>query len=167
MGINTSSRNFIYLYTFTIDELRQRQLDRYTAKHAFRYIKFRNTYCMLKNLSVLDLSNIKDLVDFKNINFNFIDDFKHLVKLNLSNNNITHMPVLSSRALKVIDLSYNNITNHTNSFNYAFYSCQPTILNLSYNQLNQFRCTNVTFYKIILTGNNIIIFDCFYKIYIN
>ena len=166
MGINTSARNFVYIYTYTIDELRQRQLDRYTAKYAFKHSKFRNAYCMLKDLSVLDLSNLKDVVNFKNINFNFIADFKHLVKLNLSNNDITHMPIITSQALKMMDLSYNNITNHTNSFNYAFYSCQPTILNLSYNQLNEFRCTNITFYKIILTGNNITIFECFCKIYI-
>lgn len=149
MGNLTSP--FLYLYKSTHISNR---FDIYAIKLTLRIKKSNklyNIYTSFINITILDLENMKHLINFDIIDYSIFVYCKNLNTINFSYNNIKIFPIFKSCTIKYIDMSHNYIDQ--THFDYTFYSCQPKILNLSYNRLHKFVCNNVTFDKLILNKN--------------
>lgn len=147
-----ATKSFIKLYKVIIYKFKQ--FDKYTI-HLLLNVdkKFTNHYQILYNVTVLDLSNLKEIINIKLVNFNFLVLCHQLHTLNISHNNLVRAPILKSTTIHTLILSHNII--RTINFDCVFYSCQPKIIDLSYNKISKFVCSNVDFIKINLDGNPI------------
>lgn len=127
-------------------------VDRSTLKRIIRsssHLKCKSTintnsilvkyYIELLNLSNLDLSNLKNYIDFNKINFNILNSCKQLKSISFAYNDLKSIPIVSIRTLVKLDMSHNCISSIEN-FEILYINYIPLHLNLSYNQIQIFTC---------------------------
>lgn len=151
---NDDSNDTILMTTYSMRSLMRAQ-HHHASRNRCGGANVERYYNTLMHMTHLDLSHVRNHVNLQRVDLTLLSKFRSLVSLDMSHNRLVRIPTLHNANLQTLRLAHNRI--ELVSCASTFYSCQPKILDLSYNLLTKFVCKNVTFDILDISHNDSLI----------